>query len=268
MDLTEYLNISENIRKDFCRSLEQTCPDFSFRRFLNSRYLNIPVFIHRETGIEFCFIPSTSTKIGFDTEDEKKALKLTNPLPLTLNELRPSFQLNIKPFFISRGPFSNKDAAAINLIKKEGQNLSLPYFSKLDIAEKVAKKYNLSLPSEYQWECSCRATTSSLFCFGDKLLSQKDLAKWLSWNIVDEEKLNMNLFGLYGLFFGEWCADFYKKSHDQKAIKTKARVIKGGGAYFWPWQDQEWIWCLSAIRFPSSELPKKEAAFRLVKNIG
>lgn len=267
MKIEDYIGLSQLKKKEFCIELENNNPEFSLKSLSGKSPYHLPIFVLKNTGIEFCYIPETITKIGFDEEDEKNAIKIIDPLPLDLQELRPSFSEKINPFFVSRKPFTNQNAYEIGLLNKQKIDLSMPYFTKFDNAHKIAGIYNLSLPSEYQWECFCRGMTTSLFCFGNKVPSTKQLEKWLNWNLDNEEELNTNSFDMLGLFFGEWCIDDYKKSHKKTEKSLKSKVIKGGGAYFWPWQEQEWIWCLSSIRFPSSELIDKKAVFRLVKNL-
>jgi formylglycine-generating enzyme required for sulfatase activity len=79
-----------------------------------------------------------------------------------------------------------------------------------------------------------------------------------------------NAFGLHGLFVGEWCLDFFAMSYEPNASLAadgSARVVRGGGAFFWPWQDQEWVWCMSAMRCPSTDLPEGKSGFRLIRNL-
>ena len=64
---------------------------------------------------------------------------------------------------------------------------------------------------------------------------------------------------------GEWCGDYYKKNN--RSLATDDFVIKGGGAYFWPWQSDEWIWCMSAMRMSSDGLIDGECGFRLVYDL-
>ena len=49
----------------------------------------------------------------------------------------------------------------------------------------------------------------------------------------------------FGIYTGDWCSDYYKTSDCE--LEDKEYVIRGGGAYFWPWQADEWIWCMSAM---------------------
>jgi len=51
------------------------------------------------------------------------------------------------------------------------------------------------------------------------------------------------------------------------AIEEGSSVVRGGGSQFWPWQDEEWIWCASAMRMPSSGLFDGRCGFRLAHDL-
>jgi hypothetical protein len=104
----------------------------------------------------------------------------------------------------------------------------------------------------------------SVFPFGDSLPSEAEIDEWMAFDLSRAQK-RRNRRGLYGLFFGEWCSDLFAKSHEVDApVDAHSRVIKGGGANFWPWQDDEWVWCMTAMRMPSSDLIDGVATLRPV----
>jgi hypothetical protein len=103
----------------------------------------------------------------------------------------------------------------------------------------------------------------------DRLLEEEEFAGWLTFDF-SKGPGKTNGFGLYGLFVGEWCADLFTSSYTFPAASESAsgpRVVRGGGAFFWPWQDQEWVWCMSAMRSSSTDLPDGKCGFRFVRNI-
>jgi Sulfatase-modifying factor enzyme 1 len=123
-----------------------------------------------------------------------------------------------------------------------------------------------------QWEYACRANAQSLFAWGSELPSEDALAKWMSLDFATgyQERLRSNAFGLYGLFGGEWCRDEYRFNYSPGAqVQRDLHVVRGGASMFWPWQDQEWVWCMSAMRMPESDLfADRRAGFRLAYEFG
>jgi len=95
-----------------------------------------------------------------------------------------------------------------------------------------------------------------------------DLEQWLSWEI-EGSALKRNNLGFGGLFFSEWCDEEFRVSHaPDAAVEAGSHVVKGGGAQFCPWQDEEWVWCAPAIRMPSSGLdPGHRCGARLVLDL-
>ena len=131
-----------------------------------------------------------------------------------------------------------------------------------------AESHGWRLPLEVEWEYAARAGTNSLFVWGDKILRDEELDKWLRFDI-SEGRRRRNRFGLSGLFSGDWCMDQWTSSHSPKAnTKPGVFVIKGGGSIFWPWQGTgEWVWCMPANRMPSTGLSEKRCAFRVVQEL-
>ena len=41
-------------------------------------------------------------------------------------------------------------------------------------------------------------------------------------------------------------------------------IAKAGAAQFWPWQHEEWVWCLPEFRFGAREMPNSAVPFRAV----
>lgn len=94
--------------------------------------------------------------------------------------------------------------------------------------------------------------------FGNELPEYDALDKWLDWDMEEDNHADCiarNDFGIYGLFFGEWCDNIYRDSYNKGSTpQENVYVIRGGGAYLWPWQDEEWVMCMSAMRAPSTDL--------------
>lgn len=169
---------------------------------------------------------------------------------------------------ISRIPILNHIASNFLGIEIKESPFS-PAFLSRNNAKNLANRFNCRLPHEKEWEYVCRALEKTLFTFGDNLPDDEKLNRWLKWDFSNLEEFNCNKFGLYGLFTGEWCEDKYRLNYkDDVQIEPNNYTIRGGGALFWPWQAEEWIWCLSAMRMPSNDLMDGRCGFRLVYDLG
>ncbi len=93
------------------------------------------------------------------------------------------------------------------------------------------------LPTEAEWEYACRAGTTTVYSFGDKIMPQD--ANYESSKIakpVEVGSYKPNAFGLYDMHGNvwEWCED-WKKDYQIKSVKDpkgpafgENRVLRGG----------------------------------------
>jgi len=110
------------------------------------------------------------------------------------------------------------------------------------LSQKTGK--TVRLPTEAQWEYSCRAGTKTRFCFGDDDTDLRDHA-WYKGN-YDEGKppthpvgqKKPNPWGLYDMHGNveEWCSDYYADSYakaknaaPEGPASGSDRVLRGGG---------------------------------------
>jgi len=111
------------------------------------------------------------------------------------------------------------------------------------LSKKIGKK--VTLPTEAQWEYSCRAGSKTAYSFGDDASSLGDYA-WYSENAykkdekyahaVGQKKPNaLGLYDMHGNVY-EWCRDWYdakfyakvKNVDPENTTEAKYRVIRGG----------------------------------------
>lgn len=124
------------------------------------------------------------------------------------------------------------------------------YNDALNYCKWLSKKegLNYSLPTEAQWEYSCRAGSESAFAFGDCLLdTQANFAanskrgncpegKYRN-KTIDTGKLSANKWGLFDVHGNvlEWCEDFYGIYDESKIVDPKGpengetKVVRGCG---------------------------------------
>jgi formylglycine-generating enzyme required for sulfatase activity len=175
------------------------------------------------------------------------ALAIDSAPNITVEELRPVGRVNVDPLWVAERPLLESDL---------GGEKQAPAMLTYKQAVAAVSGLHCRLPSEAEWEYFCRGGSNTLFAWGPSLPPERELDEWLQWDFPNGVPLRRNGFGLGGLFFGEWCADEYRPSHaDTVPPQAGVFVVKGGGAQFHPWQDSgEWVFCLPAMRMPSSDL--------------
>lgn len=223
----------------------------------------LPLFKHAPSEQRFRYIPGAQFRMGLSESEELAARAIFHPIPANPTEMRPVHWVQVAPFLMAERPVLNGEIKPT----EPRVSYSVAYVS-YEEALAYCQTFKMSLPSESQWEYACRAGSTTLFTWGDTLPNDRELAEWLTSNFSAGNG-KANAFGLYGLFVGEWCSDFFTDSYDSPPhiyADEKVRVARAGGAYFWPWQDEEWVWCMSALRYPSTALDNK-CCFRMVRNL-
>ena len=145
-----------------------------------------------------------------------------------------------------------------------------------DDANEYAKWAGLRLPTEAEWEYSCRAKTNTRFYTGNKD-TDLDQAGWYCDNSQNQThpvgEKEPNNFGLYDMHGNvrEWCMDwfsenYYDVSKKQGIVENPTgpesgsyRVLRGGS---WDYNEQS---CRSAYRrYSHPESRSRRIGFRLV----
>ena len=245
-------------------------------KFAGSAENGYPRFVHVPSGIPFQYIPNGSFMMGFSEKEENAALSISDVLQLNVEEMRPVRCRTVPAMLASVAPVLNSQ-----YFEEKSELPNHPAYLSHEDAKRFAGEIGCRLPSEAEWEYMYRAGTQTLFPFGDKLPSEKVLEGWLSSDFASlltyfasypqftpAPKLQCNAFGLYGMTNPEWCLDRFTISLAPGApLLDGSYVVRGGGAYFWPWQGEEWVWCISAMRSPSSGLEDGMAYVRLVLDV-
>jgi formylglycine-generating enzyme required for sulfatase activity len=113
------------------------------------------------------------------------------------------------------------------------------------------------LPSEAQWEYACRAGTTTLFAFGDKLTPEVANCLYNVMNIFSGKTSEVGIFpgnewGLYDMHGNvlEWCADPWHASY--QGAPADGSVWSDGGGDKWLLRGGSWLSnpgnCRSAYR--------------------
>jgi formylglycine-generating enzyme required for sulfatase activity len=114
----------------------------------------------------------------------------------------------------------------------------------LDRANELVPEGGLRFPAEAEWECACRAGTTSAYSFGESITAQQvnHNLPWDTGETVDVKARPRNGWGLYQMHGNvwEWCADWlgdYPKGpvEDPTGPRDGAvRVIRGGSWFDGP----------------------------------
>jgi len=207
-------------------------------------------------------LPPGDYVVGLSERERQAAYRISSQPQWSVNELTPTLNVRIDSSFVAELPVSCSIARNAGL-SVNGEDRA-PAMLTFDEVEVVCSVFGWRPVSEAEWEVCCRGGQQGLFAWGDDLPSQVVLGEWLSWDMGDPRSPR-NDWGFGSIYFGEWCADQFLVPRNAIGRSADgARVIKGGGAQFWPWQTgEEWVWCLAAMRMPSSDLfADGRAAFR------
>lgn len=223
--------------------------------------------IHKKTGIELVLIPAGNFTMGvkdFYVPLRQVVIKL--PFYMGRTELTNATYRK----FISATGYNGKGdtdpAYDLYLLHWQGKSLMSQDddYPIVCVSWKNAKAFckwaGLKLPTEAQWEFSCRAGTTTTYYFGD---DKKDLGDY-SWTHANSQALTQpvarkkpNAWGLYDMLGNvwEWVEDDYVDRYDGGPSDGSARlegkmtkVLRGGS-----WSNNTWFWvCSSGARFNSA----------------
>lgn len=219
-------------------------------------------------GMEFALIPGDSFQMGSNDGESRE---------------KPVHRVTISPFSMMTTEVTQKmwkDIMGSNPSAFKGDNLPVEQVSWNDIQDFI-KKLNerdpgngYRLPSEAEWEYSCRAGMATRFYSGNSD-SDLDRVGWYSDNSSDKThpvgQKQPNKYGLYDMHGNvwEWCADWYHDNYTGAPTNGTAwtspsgeyRVLRGGS-----WCYRAWF-CRFACRGETySDSRYIYIGFRLVKS--
>jgi sulfatase modifying factor 1 len=188
---------------------------------------------------EFMMGSPDSDKAAGSHEKPQHLVKITKPFYLGVNEVTQQQYEKV----MGASPWQGKDNV------KEGSDYPAVYVSWNDAVEfcrKLSEQEGVEyrLPTEAQWEYTCRAGTTTIYSFGDdeSKLGEHAWYRTNAWEIgepyahrVGQKPPNpWGLYDMHGNVF-EWCQDWYRPYDSEKAVSDPGgpasgfgRVLRGG----------------------------------------
>jgi formylglycine-generating enzyme required for sulfatase activity len=222
------------------------------------------------TGVAFNLIPGGTFLMGFSEEEREamRTLKLNHDEQYLATAFldgglsAPVHEVSIAPFLLARFPLMATQVASFYGEDSEDWicsewDIDIAFFLEREDAEKFLARADYRVPSEAEWEYACRAGTTTLFHWGNKVPHWKN-PPWVEAFADDlHESPFVNRFGLVNMgAHEELCADRF---HDDYAGaptdgsawmedgNPETPVVRGGAAMTHPWQGVgEWMSLLSA----------------------
>jgi formylglycine-generating enzyme required for sulfatase activity len=199
-------------------------------------------------GIEFKLLPGGTFTMGEGNETPHQ-VTLTNAFELGV------YEVTQEQYEAVMGTTPSKFTGGQNPVEQVSWDDAVEFCRKLSAlpAEKKAG-YVYRLPTEAEWECACRAGTTTAYSFGD---SDSELGDYAWYNKNSERTTHPvggkkpNAWGLYDMHGNvfEWCQDWHgdypsgSLTDPTGAASGSNRVNRGGS-----WNGSPDI-CRSAIRY-------------------
>jgi formylglycine-generating enzyme required for sulfatase activity/serine/threonine protein kinase len=210
-------------------------------------YLGVPVESTNSIGMKLVLIPrgefmmgSPAAEQGRNPDETQRKVTLTKSFQIGKYEVT---QLQYEQVMgINPSEFKSVD----NPVEQVSWDDAVAFCAKLSALpaeQKIGRVYRL--PTEAEWEYSCRAGTTSAYSFGDDGNNLGDCA-WFSENSTGKThhvgRKQANSWGMYDTHGNvwEWCQDWYAidsggaTSDPIGPVSGASRVFRGGGWYHTP----------------------------------
>jgi len=192
--------------------------------------------------LEMVLIPAGKFKMGSPLSEKGRFDPATKIGSSVGDETQHEVTLT-KPFYLGKFEVTQEQWEAVMgnnpSSKTKGAKLPVTDVSWDDCKELIKKlnastKGNYRLPTEAEWEYSCRAGTSTVYSFGDSLTNSD--ANINGGGLKAVGSYRPNAFGLYDMHgnVGEWCEDWYG-DYQAGAITDpkgpaieKCHILRGG----------------------------------------
>ncbi len=226
--------------------------------------------ITNSIGMKLVYIPAGEFMMGSNDGDSDEK-------PVHKVKLSKGFYMGI--YEVTQAQY--RAVMGTNPSEFKGDNLPIEMVSwndAIEFCKKLSQKEGQAyrLPTEAEWEYTCRAGSSKRFSFGDDDSLLDNYAWYLGNSPANRNKVGgqkqQNNFGLYDMHgdVWEWCSDWYDENYYPNSPKVapqgpfngQFRIVRGGASYSTPSS------CRSANRFGISPRDKKNfLGFRIVLEV-
>ena len=238
-----------------------------------AKYLKTEVTITNSIGMKLTLIPAGEFMMGSSISVEAIAKQFNYSEAKYFENEYPQHSVQIsKPYYLGTTEVTQGQWKSVmgttpwkgKIHVKEGDAYPASFVS-WDMIQEFIQRLNQKesmvyrLPTEAEWEHSCRAGSQTIYNFGkdSKLLNEYE---WSGRNAMGAgedyahqvAQKKANLFGLYDMHGNvpEWCQDWYKEeyyrisppSNPTGPLSGSRRVTRGGG-----WMNPE-VYCRGAVR--------------------
>lgn len=185
---------------------------------------------------------SPATEAGRDSDETLQEVSIPSSFYLGVFEVTRGEYRRLTggnpSYFSSVSSFDRSSVLPVERVTWEEAVQFCRRLSELPEERSAGRVYRL--PSEAEWEYSCRAGNSTAFCFGDDANRLGEFA----WYAANSKGLthpvgtrSPNAWGLYDMHGNvwEWCADWYSEHADEEPVRASLkqsgtdRVLRGGG---------------------------------------
>jgi len=214
--------------------------------FLGKNEQGYHEYHHIQTGIIFVSLPGGTFNMGSTEEGDSR-----------FQNERPVHEVTLSPFWISKYEVTQAQWEAVmgsNPSHNKGDDRRPVEMVSWDDVQEFEVKTGFTLPTEAQWEYSCRAGTTGPFAGTGNL----DDMGWYSQNSefapapVGMKKPNQ--FGIYDMHGNvwEWCEDVYDENFYEKPEASVRDPVCSAGSNYRPFRGGGWncgsVVCRSAVR--------------------
>jgi serine/threonine protein kinase len=183
-------------------------------------YLHLPVVDTNSIGMKLVLIPAGQFKMGAKEDDSLHLVTLTKPFYIGMYEVTQNEYMGIMKVNSSRSknilPFDQN--RPVEMVTRD---LACDFCRKLSLLEK--KIYRL--PTEAEWEFSCRAGTYTKYYFGDSIAQTQ--ANYSGKFLLRVGSYPPNAFGLYDMHgnAAEWVSDYFAPYQSAPQVDPRGPIL-------------------------------------------